>query len=150
MKRKLFIIPVFFMLISCDFSVPISIESGKEYSLSTECGSLRIRGSSMATIPIILGCSFNGNYEIDMSSLKLVTTRDDVKVTVVDCLYNSKNTEETKFQINGSGTLSFSFKLEAEKPFRRKDVIVLFCPSDFILCEGKPIITDTVRIRLRN
>jgi len=151
MKTKgLFLLLLIFCCISCDVSTPFVIDGQKEYVLSGECGTIIIRGSSFPSTPILLSCRFNGKYHINTDSLKMSAIPNEVAVTNVRFQLNLEDFTGTEIETKTGEALTIRFNLQSETPFRRSDVTVLILPSNFITCEGKPIITDTIRIRLAN
>ena len=136
--------------VSCDKSTPFIIDGQKEYVLSGECGTIKIKGSSLPTMPILIGCTFNGQYHINTDLLKMEAVPNGIVVTDVRFQFNLQDFTETEIETKAGETLTIWFNLQSETPFRRSDVTVLILPSNFITCEGKPIITDTIRIQLAN
>jgi len=135
---------------SCDKSTPFVIDGQKEYVLSGECGNIKIRGSSLPTYPILIGCTFNGKYHVNIDSLKMEAIPNEVAVVNVRFQLNLKDFTEKKIETKTGETLTIWFNVESATPFRRSEVTILILPSNFITCEGKPIITDTIRIQLKN
>ena len=151
MKTKgLILLLLIFGCVSCDISTPFIIDGQKEYILSTECGTIKIRGSSLPTHSIPISCTFNGQYHINTDLLKMEAVPNDVVVTDVRFKFNLEDFTGTEIETKAGETLTIWFDLKSEKPFKRSKVTVLILPSNFITCEGKPIITDTTRIRLKN
>lgn len=136
--------------VSCDVSTPFIIDGQKEYVLSGECGTIKIRGSSLPTHSILIGCTFNGKYHINTDFLKMEAIPNEVAVTNVRFQFNLKDFTGTEIETEAGETLTIWFDLKSETPFQRSEVTVLILPSNFITCEGKPIITDTIRIQLKN
>jgi hypothetical protein len=152
MKTKgLILLLLIFCCISCDKSIPFVIDGQKEYVASSECGTIKVRGSTLfPTSPILIGCTFNGQYHINTDSLKMEAIPNEVAVTNVRFQLNLEDFAGTEIETKAGETLSIWFNLYSETPFRRSEVTVLILSSNFITCEGKPIITDTIRIQLKN
>jgi len=148
--RGLTLLLLVFFCVSCDVSTPFVIDGQKEYVLSGECGTIKIRGSSFPSTPILIACTFNGEYHINTDSLKMEAIPNEFAVTDVRFQFNLKDFTGTEIDTKVGETLSIRFNVKSETPLRRSDVTVLILPSNFITCEGKPIITDTIRIQLKN
>lgn len=151
MKIKALFISLFTLcLISCDISTPFIIDGEKEYVVSTDCGAIKIRGTSMQTFPILLNCKFQGKYHINIDSLKMEVLPKNINITSINFLLNNKETFEKVIETKADESLTLEFNLESSIPFQRSEATILILPSKFITCEGKPIITDTIRIRPKN
>jgi len=151
MKTKGFILLLLvFCYVSCDTSTPFVIDGQKEYVLSGECGTITIRGSSFPAHPILIGCTFNGQYHINTDLLKIEAIPNEVTVTDVRFQFNLKDFAGNEIETKAGETLTIWFNVASATPFHRSDVTILILPSNFITCEGKPIITDTIRIQLKN
>lgn len=101
-------------------------------------------------MPILMGCTFSGQYHINTDLLKIEAVPDGVVVTDVCFQFNLEDFTGTEIETKTGDTLIIWFNVKSESPFRRSDVTVLILPSNFITCYGKPIITDTIRIQLVN
>lgn len=151
MKIKgLVLLLLVFCCVTCDISQPFVIGGSKEYVLSGECGTIKIRGSSLPTYPILIGCTFNGKYHINTNSLKMEASPNEVIVKNIHFQLNNKDFTEKIIETKAGETLSIWFNVESATPFYRSEVTILILPSNFITCEGKAIITDTIQIQLRN
>ena len=151
MKTKgIILLLLTFCCIACDNSTPFVIDGKKEYVLSGECGTITIRGSSLPSHPILIGCTFNGQYHINTDLLKIEALPNEVIVTDIRFQLNLEDLTEKEIETKTGETLSIWFNVKSETPFRRSEVMILISPSNFITCNGKPIITDTLRIQLKN
>lgn len=151
MKVKgLVLLLIIFCCVSCDVSTPFVIDGQKEYVLSGKCGSIKIRGSSFTAIPVLIGCTFNGEYHVNIDSLKMEAIPNEVVVSDVFFQLNREDIKGKEIITKTGETITIRFNLASSTPFNRAKVTVLILPSNFIICEGKPIITDTIRIQLKN
>ncbi|MCE8190279.1 hypothetical protein JFY59_08800 [Porphyromonas gingivalis] len=151
MKTKVFILLLFFVgCVSCDISTPFIIDGQKEYVISGECGTIKIRGPSLPTHSIPITCTFNGSYHINTDSLKIEADPNGVIVTNVRFRLNGEVFAGTEIETKTGETLSIWFDVKSETSYKRSEVTVLILPSNFITCEGKSIISDTIRIQLKN
>ena len=148
--KGLILLLLVFCCISCDNSAPFVIDGQKEYVVSDECGTITIRGSSLPTHPILIGCTFNGQYHINTDLLRMEVIPDEVTVTDVRFQLNLKDLTEKEIETKAGESLSIWFNVKSATPFKRSDITILILPSNFITCNGKSIITDTLRIQLKN
>lgn len=151
MKRKKLLLLLFILcFISCDVSQPFVIDGKKEYVVAGECGSINISGSSFSTLPILLSCKFQGKYNIDIDSFKIGVLPKEVNLTSINFQLNNKDVVEKVIETKADESLTLEFNLESSVPFNREGVTILLLPSNFITCNDKPIISDTIQIRLKN
>jgi hypothetical protein len=148
--KELVLLLLVFYCVSCDKSTPFVIDGQKEYVVSDECGTITIKGSSFPAIPILIGCTFNGQYHINTDLLKIEAIPNEVTVTDVRFQLNLEDFTEKEIVTKTDETLTIMFNVESATSFRRSDVTILILPSNFIMCGNKPIITDTIRIQLKN
>jgi hypothetical protein len=148
--KKLTLLLLIFCCVSCDNSTPLIIEGHKAHIISTECGNIKITGATMFHEHIF--CELNGNFTIKFDSLKIQLVPNTVEVANLTFYYNDKEiTDWTEIvNINGNEKISIRFDYKSDRSFNKKFVSVLILPSNFITCEGKPIITDTIRIQIKN
>lgn len=148
MKIKGLILVLFiFVGLSCDISKPIIIDGQREYVILSQCGSIKIQGSSFSTL-VIIGARFNGKYHINRDLLKMETISD--KDTIVNMRFqlNDKDLFERKLETKNGEAITVTFTLKSTEPYRKANDTILLLPSNFIMCEGKPVITDTLKLRL--
>lgn len=149
MKTKcIVLLLLIFCCVSCDNSEPFVIDGKSEYVLSDECGTIKIKGSSFSTL-VIIGCTFNGRYHVNTDSLKIEAFSAEDVVTNIHFQLNNKDFTEKELE-TGSETLTLFFNLKSTVTYQSATGTVLLLPSNFITCEGKPIITDTIEIHLKN
>lgn len=148
MKTKCIVLSLlFFCCVSCDNSEPFFIDGKNEYVLSDECGTIKIKGSSFSTT-VIIGCTFNGKYHVNTDSLKIEAFSDEDVVTNIHFRLNNKDFLEKELE-TGSETLTLFFNLKSTVLYQSATGTVLLLPSNFIMCADKPIITDTIQIKLK-
>lgn len=151
MKRKVLLLLLLILcFVSCDISEPFVIDGKKEYVVSTDCGTINLRGSSIQTLSILLSCKFQGKYHINIDSLKMRVIPNEIKITNIHFRFNNKDIVEKVIETKVDESLTMMYNLESSTPFRRSEATILILPSDFITCDDKPIITDTIRIQLKN
>ncbi len=139
---------IIFCCISCDVSKPFVINGKEAYVSSDQCGSINIKGTTFSTL-VIIGFAFDGKYHIIIDSLKIEAMAAEDIVTNIRFRLNNKDLTENELEIE-SETLSLSFDLISTIPYRSATKTVLLLPSNFISCEGKQVISDTIEIYLKN
>jgi len=147
--KKLVLLLFILCSVSCDVSTPFVIDGQKEYTLLGKCGTIIIRGSSMmAPLPITIACTFNGKYQVKKDLFMIET--DPYEIENLFFLVDMEDLIEKEIETKGGETLSISFNLKSSVPYQKSTNSILILPSDFITCDNKPIITDTIRIQLKN
>lgn len=138
------------MCISCDTSTPLIIENNKSYTISTKCGSIIINGASFMHEHIF--CELNGNFSIKFDSLKIQLIPNTIEIANLTFFHNDKEITNWAeiMNINGNEKISIRFDYKSDTSFNKKSVLILLLPSNFIMCKDNPIITDTIRIQLKN
>ena len=159
MKITRFILLLLFLgCVSCDMLRPVVINGQKECILPNECGIIKIRASSLEAFPpMYIACTFDGKYHVNTDSLKIEAVPNHVAVTNIVFRARNKNILKKRRIFTGNEietkkdeSLLIWFGIESATPFSWSEVIILLLPSNLITCEGKPIITDTIRIQLKN
>lgn len=150
MKMKgLILLLIIFFGISCDISKPLIIDGQREYVLFAECGSIKIKGSSFSTL-VMVGSRFNGKYHINRDSLKIKAFSDEDTITNIRFELDNKELMEKEIETKHGETLTVLLNYQSTVPYQRASGTILLFPSNFITCEGKAVITDTIKIQLKN
>ena len=150
MKTKgLVLLLLIFCCISCDNSQSFVIDGEKEYVLSNECGTITIQGSSFSTF-VMVGCTFNGKYYVNTDSLKIEAASNGEEITDIHFRLSNEDFTGKEIETKGGEKFTLSFHLKSTVPYQKSTGTILLLPSNFITCEGNPIITDTIRIQLKN
>ena len=150
MKTKtIVLLLLIFCCVSCDNSESFVIDGKNEYVLSDKCGTIKIKGSSFSML-VIIGCTFEGNYHVNTDSLKIEAFSSEDIVANFHFRLNNEDFTEKEIETKGSEILTLYFNLKSTVPYQSVTGTVLLLPSNFITCEGKPIITDTIQIQLKN
>ena len=140
----------FFMLAAlygCDMAYRMTANGDLAYRSHSECGKIVITGISGTAADYIYMCIY-GDFMLYPDSLRILRTPyDENQVTRIylgDSLINHKDS----ISIEGESKLKISFKgLPIHMGARMKGSIgnsIKISPSNFIRCNGKPILTDTV------
>ena len=136
-------------LYGCDMAYRMTANGELAYRSHRECGDIVITGISIVTDQIYM--CMNGDFMLYPDSLRILRTPyDENQVTRIylgDSLINHKDS----IFIEGEGKLEINLTVGALPPIhygdRSKDCIgrtIKISPSNFIRCNGKPILTDTV------
>lgn len=149
MKVKALVLFFTFFFISCDVSTPFLIHGEREYILFNDCGTIVISGSSFST-GVLIRCDFNGNYFVNTELLKIGTTSDEDTITDISVRLNSVELIGKEIKTKRGDVISLSGSLQSTVPYQKSRGVILILPSNFITCEGKSIINDTIRIQLKN
>ncbi|NCB44784.1 MAG: hypothetical protein EOM59_19510 [Clostridia bacterium] len=149
MKSKgIVVLFLIFCSVSCDNSEQFVIDGKHEYALSDECGIIKIKGSSFATL-VIIGCTFNGKYQVNTDSLKIEAISSEDVITNIHFRLNNEDFVGKEIETKGGETLTLYFNLKSSESYQSSSGTVLLLPSNFIICENKPIIADTIQIQLK-
>lgn len=150
MKTKALVLLFFtFFCISCDVSTPFVVQGEREYILSSDCGTMAIRGSSFST-GVLIRCVFNGNYVVNTELLKIEPASDEDTITNIRLRLNSVELTGKEIKTKRGDVINLSCKLQSTVPYQKSRGMILILPSNFITCEEKSIISDTIRIQLKN
>ncbi len=150
MKTKALVLLFFtFFCVSCDVSTPFVVQGEREYILSSDCGTMVIRGSSFST-GVLIRCVFNGNYVVNTELLKIEPTSDEDTITNIRLRLNSVELTGKEIKTKRGDVITLSCNLQSTVPYQKSRGMILILPSNFITCEEKSIISDTIRIQLKN
>lgn len=150
MKTKVFaVLFVSLFCVSCDVSTPFVVQREKEYILSNDCGAMVISGSSFST-SVFISCEFRGNYVVNTELLKIEPASDEDTITNIRFLLNSVELTGKEIKTKRGDVINLSCKLQSTIPYQKSRGMILILPSNFITCEEKSIISDTIRIQLKN
>ena len=133
-------------LYGCDMAYRMTANGELAYRSHSECGNIVITGISGTAADHIYMC-INGDFMLYPDSLRISRTHDEnqvIRIYLGDSLINHKDS----ISIEGESKLKISFKgLPIHMGARMKGSIgnsIKISPSNFIRCNGKPILTDTV------
>ena len=128
---------------SCDMAYPLLVDGNPEKQLSCNSGSVVLRGSSSLSGMVVM--DLDGNFTIQPDSLNIKHPRKFTKdVRMFFYLNDSLIKNQQSFQISGKNRVRVRLIADYPLHYGRAGTIELL-PSDFILCGGNPLITDTVR-----
>ena len=143
--------------VSCDISTSLLIDGQKDFVLSNQCGIIMIKGSSFTTahstfVLFSFKC-FNGPYYINTDSLMIETGSNELEITNLRFEANNVVSARKEMEIGGGELLTLFFTLQSKSTPPNNMInnrTIILPPSNFIMCEGKPVICDTIRIQLKD
>ena len=136
---------------ACDFRYPLEINRQKKYTIACNENliELKVEGLRGSTCFLYLKAK-KGDFVFNTDSFILVEYPQyrDVNKRFLHFRYNNNNVIGSQLIEQGK-TLNcyFSFgEYGYNSPITEE---ILIPPSNFIMCEGKPLVTDTIRISLK-
>lgn len=145
------LIPLFLVcLYSCDIPKSLCVNNqGRNFLISSDCGSVIFNGSIFGGSLLTFTQKFNGNFEVLIDSLNYQFYPNTIKVESVNYYLNGNQIKNNTINIQAGQALSMYYKLYEEVPTTTDTVLFMVVPSQFILCNDKPLITDTIKIGLK-
>ena len=146
--KKFFILIILGLLASCDISYTLLVDKKTKHVISSDCGSIVITGRSSLSDWIKL--DFCGDFLVLPNSMKL---RDSLDSTLYSgftfILEDSLIDNYRPFTIQGKKQLRIRISADLPLHWRRHATMNLL-PSEFILCNGNPVLTDTISFNYKN
>lgn len=140
--KRLLILLLLFCCISCDISKPFAINGKKEHTISSECGVMKVWGFSFG-VRTTIRFQFDGEFLVDTDSLKIKTLRNNEDIRNLCFWQKGEKLTSTKIRVKDGDILTLRF----DSIYQQKYSIISLLPSEFIKCNDKPIITDTIDIQ---
>ena len=136
-------------MVSCHKSKPFVIDGKETKDLFTGCGRITVMGLTLFHEHIF--AELDGDFTITPSDMKIQLIPDDVEIANLTFFHNDVEISNlTKaIEIKGNSKISIRFDYKSDTNFDRNSVLILLLPSNFIMCEDQPIITDTIKIKLK-
>lgn len=131
----------------CDHSVPLSVNSKKEYVVSTSCGDIRVGTFTFSNVVFVHAAIKGNGIVLDQDMLRVdyvpadVST-DDNRIVDIRFEVDHKSWPEKKMEVNGARDIQVAVKLE--KTYRGGRIRIF--PGNFITCGGAGLIKDTISI----
>jgi hypothetical protein len=146
--KNIFFLFILAALYGCDMVYRMTANGDIAYRSHSECGKIVITGISGTAADHIYMC-MNGDFMLYPDSLRILRTPYDENQVTRIYLGDSLISQKDSISIEGEGKLEINFRggLPIHYGDRRKDYIgrtIKISPSNFIRCNGKPILTDTV------
>ena len=128
------------LLISCDSLHFFNFNNKGIHIISDECGSVRIVGGAINKSKIILVFNFESQYVVNIDSLKITPVDFDfnIKYGFLYFELNKEEIKEKKIDVKSGDCLKILFVAGSSEFF--------ILPSNFIKCDDKPAIIDTIKI----
>ena len=140
-------------LVGCDV---FRILDGLPVKYQSECGEVEVSAIIMSQAPFHVSAGFqlNGEYTIQPDSLRFYVHHKAVKDTDIKITLFHNGMHEVKRPsqiVKGDKGLVLSISMTFDwQPGDTVDIdtcYMAFLPSDFIMCNGKRIIADTIRFK---
>jgi hypothetical protein len=150
-KGILYIVILFVCLCACDMKYPLKVNEQKQYMLTCNenCIEFKVTGLMGTRCQVYLKAK-KGKFvcETDRFCLIKYPQYKMVNKQFMQFKYNNKDVVGTQFIEEGKTLICyFSF---GEYAYNSPVVeYILIPPSNFIMCAGQPLITDTIRISLK-
>ena len=130
----------------CNMAYRMTANGELAYRSHSECGDIVVTGISQGTDCIYM--CFNGDFMLYPDSLRILRKPYDENQVIWIYLNDSLINHKDSISIKGEGKLEINFKgLPIHYQLKRKDDIgqtIKIIPSNFIRCNGTPILTDTI------
>ena len=150
--KNFFFLFILAALYGCDIAHRMTANGELAYRSHSECGDIVITGISFMTDCIYM--CINGDFMLYPDSLRILRTPYDENQVIWIDLGDSLINHKDSISIEGEGKLKIGFKgLPIHYADRSKDSVgrtIKISPSNFIRCNGKPILTDTVLFWVKN
>lgn len=133
------------LLMGCDYSIPLEINSNKVYSIETACGKIMLKASTFSNFITIYQEFQSGEFELNLDSLSYSIYPENVaKIEEVKFYIKEKLITDNRKRVT-SGDLVEIYIVFNKQIYIAKGTL-LIQPSNFILCRGIPLIVDTIKI----
>ncbi|MDR2914065.1 MAG: hypothetical protein LBV74_04430 [Tannerella sp.] len=138
---------------SCDHSEPLTIEGEKEYKIRTDCGNISVTANTFGR-RIWIYLKLDGDFTLNQDSLKIEFSPSASAIDMELCKilenYDRIKVEDKVIKIkNEKARYSLGFMMQGGDYFVTESTIITLLPSNFITCKNKPLINDTIKIKLR-
>jgi len=146
-SKRTYYLFIVLLLASCDVGSKFYINNQPDITLQGDCGTIQISGFSLGTDEINL--KFNGDFLVNLDSLKVLYNWHEVPDIYLYYLHNDRMVSYVcrNLHLEGEEKLRISMRHIVSLNFLKKGTIA-FLPSNFILCNGKPVLTDTLRFSI--
>lgn len=88
---------------------------------------------------------FDGHFSVNPEDLRIEPSSCEGRISNIRFLLNLQEITEKTIKTVDGDVITVIFSLQSNVPCRSGPIRIL--PSDFILCENKPIIVDTLKIQ---
>lgn len=147
MKKNIFAV-MLFLMVSCDKSSPLMINEVIIYSLHNSCGLIEFRASTFSTGVTIYQNFKQGNYKLNIDSLKLIVNAPSSASIKSIAIYKGNGEAITEKNIETTSGDRLNLHLVLDKPVYSINGTLLILPCSYITCFGNSLIADTIQIKL--
>ena len=133
-----------FLLSACDKSIPL-YGTGRKYS--TDCGNIEVSCSKFGGT-LFVTSFLDGSFLVQPNSLKIELSSRSIR-NLTFSIDNEPIKNNDSFMVNNN-SVTVGISVFSETPVNLDTVIMYILPCNYIMCNDNPLITDTIRIRLRN
>jgi hypothetical protein len=145
---------ILWFIYSCDVSKPIMVNGEAAYCLNAECGKVCVRASKFSS-SYFFSINLHGSYLINPDSLKIGFYPKSLSIKNTDFgIYFSEfgnRSDDQRINISNpisinDKVISFNFLIQSDVAYSYDTTKIFILPCNFILCNNKPVITDTINI----
>jgi hypothetical protein len=145
LKRFSILIVIISSLFSCDPIYHFGINGEKKYKVTCDNGIIEITANKLLQSYRICVNSIDRDFEVNVDSLKFNFIPTSLNQSVN--IYYMYKGEKIRGQNILEENQQLNISLEFPKYSYPTDILIL--PCGFILCNDRPLITDTIRINLK-
>ncbi|MBR6286160.1 MAG: hypothetical protein IKR18_04110 [Bacteroidaceae bacterium] len=145
MRKLFFLLLLSAGLASCDTAHRLLVDDHQEKRITCECGTIVIMGASI--INDYISVIFEGSFTVNPNSLII---KKNTKTIQANLYLNGNPIDSHKpFAVRDKDKLSIHIS-DILPMHLGKTGILNLCPSNFIMCNEKPLITDTIRFTYKS
>lgn len=134
-------------LTACDMASTLFVNDVPAYSISSECGTVKITGTSFCSDYITF--TFTGDFIVNIDSLKISINNHPIENKKVKISYKKKLLEDVNRTIHVHGYDTITFIINNGLPIQcGENNFAEILPSSFIMCNETPLITNVIRMRV--
>ena len=135
----------YLFLASCDKSTPLEINEHKTYEIGTNCGSVKVIGSTFSK-SIFLDQDFEGEFDLNLDSLNVQVFPSDLRIETMELKDEEWETvDERDFQIKED---KITLHIELNQSILAIEGLLVILHCSYIKCNGTPLIQDTIKVKL--
>ncbi len=136
-----------FCYTSCDIGTNLLVNGHPELRLVNDCGGITMTG--FAFEPDRIKIEFNGKFSVCTDSLRIKKRGIPVPDSEIMFYLDSVELKDKRpFSLDGKSVLRIFIRQIPSLNYGRNGTIELL-PSNFILCNGKPVINDTINFNCK-
>lgn len=137
-----------FLMSSCDKSFHLLMDEQKHIKINTECGQITINTSRFASTVFFVQ-KFDGAFWVHPDSFQLKFLPDYVRAKdLIVSLDGVERKSGDSFQVTNN-YVNLNIKVFSPIPVSLDTVTMLVLPSDYIVCNNKRLMKDTIKVSLK-